>query len=498
VVPSLRLLVATLATLALGAAVGAGCGSSPAGHPPDAGAAVDAAPPDAGFPACREFAGPAVHLPAHVVGALVGADLQSPRQCAVVDAPFGTESSGPDGVVAIDGLTAGAAYIVHLTAPADLAFYVATGCATATGPSVAECLLFEDASSGPSEHGRFVATGDRAYVVVDDYSTHAPADPSFVLDVYAEECQVSTQCGGATPVCDDGRCVECDSSFACQDPARPVCDLAADADACVAGAHQCARDDAREDGDDGPIGATALAVDGSGAASLAGTLCGAPTTERDFAAFEVTSLGETWDLELAWAGSADLDLIVRDARGEVLGMSYWEQPEHVRLTYLPLGRYVVELREFVAVADPTPTDYTLTAHRTLGAGCGGDGDCATEYRNQLFRGRCDAGACVAIDGGGAVPTGGACDSGADCVAGDRCPSFYFVADAQARDRCAPTCAGDGDCAQLGDVCTTYLATNLCVAPCTADAQCPTAPDQAPTSGPWRRLRCDLPTGRCLP
>jgi hypothetical protein len=485
-------LLVALAALVTGAACGGGGpASTDAGGSP-----ADGHGPDVSYPACREFAVAPVAVPAHVLGVLAGADVLAPQGCAVVDAPFGAESRGPDAVIRLGGLTPGAPYVVHLTAAADLAFYVVTACDTATGPSAAACLLFEDAQAGPAERGRFVATGDAAYVVVDDYMTQPPADPAFFVDVYAEECQGPAQCGGATPVCDDGRCVECETGFDCVDPARPVCDSVADR--CQPGVNQCARDDAHEDADDGPAGATALVPDAGGVATLTGTLCASPITERDFARFEVTSPGDSWQLTLAWTGPADLDLQVRDAHGVLRGMSYWEQPERVRLTYLPPGTYDVELRDFSATPDPTPVDYTLTLQRTPGAPCAGAADCAAEYRDQLFRGACVAGACVDLVGGGAIPTGGACDSQDDCVAGDGCASFYFVADADTRDRCAPTCAGDADCVALGDVCTTYLTTNICVAPCRSDAQCPTAPDQVPVVGPWRQLRCDAPSGRCVP
>src|SRR5688500_20196700 len=77
-------------------------------------------------------------VPAHVIGSLAAADVQSPSQCTVVDAPYGIESAGPDAVIRIDGLVAGTAYIVRLTSTSDLAFYVATGCSTPSGPSRSE------------------------------------------------------------------------------------------------------------------------------------------------------------------------------------------------------------------------------------------------------------------------------------------------------------------------------------------------------------------------
>jgi len=156
--------------------------------------------------------------------------------------------------------------------------------------------------------------------------------------------------------------------------------------------------------------------------------------------------------------------------------------------------------EFSSSPDPTPVMYTITSHTTLGTGCTAPTDCAAEYRNQLYRGDCVAGACVEIAGNASVAVGGACDSQSDCAAGLDCPSFFFVADASTRDVCAPTCSTDNDCALLGTgyTCTTYLQHNFCVQTCTSDLQCPTVLGSPPQTGPWYQLRCQLATGRCLP
>ncbi len=467
-------------------------------------AAPDAGVPDAtidtqvSYPACHEFASLGISMPAHHAGMLDGADVESPSSCMVKDAPYGIESAGPDSVVQVSGLTPGSPYVVHVTSVADLAFYVVTGCSTPTGPSSAQCLLFEDASTGTDEVGRFIAPATSVYVVVDYYASHPPSDESFELDVYPEACSTSAQCSSGTQVCSDGECVACASSFDCKSAAHPRCDVSQHA--CTTGIDQCATDDANEPTDDGPAGATLFAPDGDGTAQRSGQICSQPSTERDYYAFEVTTLGETWDIQLAWTGTRDLDLEVVDATGHAIGLSYWEQPEHVRLTYLPLGRYYVRISEFSSSPDPTAVAYTVTTHRALGAGCTAASDCASDYRNQLFRGDCTAGACIVIDGQDAVAAGGACDSESDCAAGLDCPSFFFVANAATRDVCGPGCADDDDCAALGTdyVCTTYLHANFCVQKCTSDAQCPTVSQSRPTSGPWYQYSCEQATGRCLP
>lgn len=482
------------------AVVACGDGGKPPATP-DAPASADAgADAPATFAACAEFSAGGVPVPAHVIGQLGNADVESPATCNVVDAPFGIESAGPDRVIPLSNLTPNAPYVVKLTSSSDLAFYVVTGCGSATGPASDQCQLFEDSvGGGDPEVGRFIAGGTTAYVVVDYYASHAPPSSDFTLDVYAEQCQDTgaSQCGGTTPACFEGRCVGCVTSFDCTAAATAVC---GSNQMCTAGTDTCATDDADEPGNDGPAGATTIVLDGTGHSAIASKVCSNPRSEYDYFAFDVTSLGETWQFSLGWVGGRDLDLHVYDATGAELGLSFWEQPEQIRLTYLPLGRYYVRVREFVSTPDASAITYTLTTQRTLGSGCSSAADCASEYRNQLFRGSCSAGACVPIEGNGGIAEGGACDSQADCALALQCPSFFFVAGGDTRETCSRSCTDDTACAPLGAsfVCTTYFSNNFCVQKCSADDQCPTVISSAPVSGPWRRLTCDVPTGRCVP
>jgi len=472
----------------------AACGG---GEParPDAPPVGDA-PTDAPmFPACVEFDGTGVTVPAHVSSTLGTARVQSPAQCSDVDAPFGIESAGPDRVIPLRNLVVGTAYVVRVTSAEDLAFYVATGCSTETGPSADQCALFQDRDTAGREVGRFVATSLTAYVVVDFWESQPPSSLSFTLDVFPEQCQqASSTCSGTTPACFEGQCVACVTSFDCTFADAPVC---GSNQACGAGVDACAQDGASEPTDDGPAGATLLALDGLGAASATGQICSSPRTEYDYYAFDVTALGEAWDLGVTWTGGRDVDLSVYDAGGAELGLSFWEQPERIRLTYLPLGRYYVRIREFDSTPDSAPVAYTLSMQRTLGTACTGTADCAGEYRNQIFRGNCLAGSCVSINGGGAVAEGGTCDSESDCGASLHCPSFYFVADGDTRETCSRSCVSDAQCGS-GAVCTTYFTSNFCVPQCTENDHCPTDRSGAPSVGPWKRLTCDVPTGRCLP
>jgi hypothetical protein len=478
-----------------------GCGGEGTATPDAGPPAVDAAPPD-GFPACDEFASPVATittLPAALEGDLAGAgdDLLGPDDCAVIDAPFGMASIGADAVIELAGLTAGVEYVVRLDAPDDLAFYVATGCGSAAGPTDEECLLYVDATTELAEVGRFTAPDGPAYVVVDYWAADEPETTSFTLEVYEVGCETAAGCtAGETPVCQDFRCVGCSNDFDCTDDGRPLCDEPTFT--CVPGYSQCAGDDlaAEAGGDDGPAGATAL---GPGAA-IGANICNNPSTERDFYRFQVTQPGEHWTISLAWGAAVDLDLVVFDSEGELLGMSFYEEPEVIETTYLPAGTYYAMVDYFSSSQTSLSTPYTISATRITGDACSSPADCAAEFRNQVFRGDCVGGACQRIDGNGQRDVGERCDSDSDCVSAANCASFYFVADADDRMVCGNYCDSDADCAGLGPsfVCTTYLSDNFCVEECLIDAHCPTVPTSYPDVPPWLRFTCQTSTGRCLP
>ena len=482
------------ALLAIGLVTGA-CSKDDEPTSPDAGGLPSDDDGGSGFAACAEFSAAPVVVPATVESAVEGADVTSPLECAQINAPYGAESAGPDRVIPLVGLRVDTAYMVKLTSPEDLGFYIVSGCNTETGPASDQCLVFEDSSLGGVEAARFVATQPQAYVVVDFYASHDPESPQFELEIYAEECSSATQCGAATPACVHGRCVECETSFDCEAGAESRCDE--ETFSCEAGIDSCQSDDASEPADDGPAGARVLAVPPyGGSTTVTGKICSSPFAEDDYFAFDVTALGDTWDFTLGWTGTRDLDLKIYDAAGEPLGLSFWEQSERVRLTYLPRGRYYVEVDEFATEPDAAPVTYTLQAQRTSGAACTYDGQCAAEYRNQILRGDCSAGACIPLEGAGAVTSGGACDSESDCLDALACSALLFTANADTRATCSPTCADDAECGP-GSVCTTYFNENFCIPKCTIDDHCPTSLVDDPETPPWFRLSCDVQSGRCM-
>jgi len=492
--------------VALCATFAAACGGTTAATP-DAGAGDAPPPPDGGADAmpmaCTELSTPAITitaLPTHITGDLdnAGADMTAPIGCTTSDAPYGVQTAGNDEVVRVDGLTAGTDYVVRLVGSADLSFYVITGCSSSSGPAARECLLYEDQTTTGAEAGHFVAPSGAVWIVVDYYQSQPPTDGAWAVDVYPSQCTGDAQCSGSTPSCLDGRCVGCSTSFDCTDPSKPVCNTSTHV--CGAGTSGCSGDDSSppENGDDGPAGARALVPDAQGFTSSNGHVCNSPSTERDYFAFTVATPGEDWEINLDWSGTADLDLAVTDAAGKTMGLSYYEHAEDIVLTYLPAGTYYVAVSQFAQQAQTAATAYTLRTARISDA-CVDADDCGAEYRNQIYRGACSGGACVPIDGAGALPLGAACDSVSDCAAGSSCASFFFTANADTRDVCGAYCAHDSDCASMGPgfVCTTYLQQNFCVEKCTADLECPVSVSTVPNTPPWARLRCDKTSGHCV-
>ncbi len=483
----------TVVVVALAAAALSGCGGGTADA--DAGPGKDAggdAAVDGGLVVCD----PATILsgPGRFDGTLDGAgnDLSvGPGSCDAVDAPFGVEAQGPDQVIAVRSLEPGTDYAVRLVSAADLAFYVAGGCSGSSSLQVDQCLLFVNASKGAVESGRFTAPASgEVVVVIDQYQAQSPADGSFQVELYKATCASNDDCTAAQPACVDNRCSGCGTSFDCPTADKPVCDSISNT--CVTGFDRCVGDDGAESGDDGPAGARDITPAGAQPTVTSGSICNAPVGELDYYRFDVANDGESYEIDLDWNSSAvDLDLEVYDAAGQPYGLSLWERPEQIALTYLPAGTYYAEVNYYGQSESSTAVDYTITATRMTGTSCASATDCAADYRNQFFRGECTAGACRNIDGAGALGVGHACDQSPDCASGS-CAAFPFTADADTRSQCTTTCADDDDCAVLGSgwLCTTYLTNNICVEPCTSSQQCPVVPNAQPQSfSPWYRLYC---------
>ncbi|MBL8788556.1 MAG: PPC domain-containing protein [Deltaproteobacteria bacterium] len=205
------------------------------------------------------------------------------------------------------------------------------------------------------------------YIAVSSYEGAPTAAVAYTLtaSVFTPECTDSnTQCTTAErPVCDTENfaCVQCLSSLDCN-ATNPVCKAGNDGAPVCGVVDVCTGDDVRENGDDGPKGATTIAVTDS----VSGKICGAVETpsegEADF--FTFTSAGsENFKITLDWADTAvDLDLYILDSAGEEVDSSFENQPEVVTLNNLAAGSYYILVQSYDG-APTAATSYTLSVAR---------------------------------------------------------------------------------------------------------------------------------------
>ena len=285
----------------------------------------------------------------------------------------------------------------------------------------------------------------------------------------------------------------CSTEFDCLTADKPIC-LAG---TCAAGPSTCVGDDSAEaGGDDGPAGARSL--NGIGPVALTGSICGTPFNEADY--YKVTNLnaGRSLALNLSWSGAADLDLAAFDATGRLYGISLHQSPENVALTHLPVGTYYIRVLDSSVPGGTASTAYTITATTGVVDTCTSRADCAATFGTQVFRGVCQAGACVSAPSGGTQIPGGDCDNDSNCSTG-LCSYFPFAAGAE-RSICTVACTTTADCTLLNPTfrCTTGFAPNRCVAPCGNDLECGADPASGTVNPgqPWDYHVCTLATSTC--
>lgn len=213
-----------------------------------------------------------------------------------------------------------------------------------------------------------------------------------------------------------------------------------------------------------------------------GVICDA---ERDWFTFEVAE-GASVDAAVFNAAGADLDLLaVNVDRGGLVAVAQNQadtNPEIVRLTSLPAGRYAVGV--FGSTGGNRDVAYTLeVAART--EPCRIDRDCLNDPYP-----RCEAGRCRPVDGGGTVPLGGRCGGISDCTPdASRC----YTGSAGGHDNvCTVACVNDAGCVGLGErAYCVQVEQNLsvCQPACASDDDC----SRYRTCG--GRGQCDL-RGEC--
>ncbi len=389
--------------LALILAVIAGCG--------DNRAKAHVTPPDSS-PACVATIGELSSYPGTVTGTILGggADLSvTDGECANQTAGAFFPPIGEDVIVHLTGLTLGTMYGVGLVTNNDLGFYVTTACPPTTG-AITSCLLYSDVSLS-NESGVFTATSDEAWVIVDTSQVPSPDHGDFALTVTRAACRIDTEC---------------------TTPALPLCDSNFE---CVAGSQVCTGDDAHDDGagDDGPAGATALAMPTPGDPTIANAaVCDVPATEADW--FRVDLTGDL-GIDLRFAGANnDLDLKLLNATGQPVMTSEQDKGsfEGIAAIGLPHGTYYIVVTQYEqSPANVVAVPYTLTLSVP---------DCASSFDCTTAKPVCSAGKvcgpgpslCSGDDAGDVSPgddgPAGARDLSAGAIAAQVCSSSHFEAD----------------------------------------------------------------------
>lgn len=360
----MRKIYTSVFAVALLVACGDDSSSDPDAGADDADAAV--AMPDAAPAVCTELDSPVTTItsyPAKYAGDTTGsgADLEVAMGVCTDERTYFSQA-GDDQVIELTGLTADTVYAVNLTAVADISFYVATGCDDAAGgPAAGQCELFVDETEGGAEFGEFTAPASGSvYLIVDTFYTDPAPDGTYTLEVFEPECSVDMDCNGSplTPLCNRGRCVECITAFDCTDSGMPTCDVTVGA--CAIGYDTCTGDDANENDDDGPAGATVVAPVLNTPDVTTGAICSAPAAEGDF--YEITlAEGDDRVFVLDWATSEDLDMVLFDSAGTVLDTAFFDQPEVLRLTDVAADTYYVLVSQFDPPDTAAAASYTLTA-----------------------------------------------------------------------------------------------------------------------------------------
>jgi len=348
-----------------------------------------------------------------------------------------------------------------------------------------------------------VTVYDSAGAIVGAGNTDGAGPEAMLLDLvagtYSVEVAMSAPAGtaAATPYTLTVSVPECTDDLGCANPASPVCAVGV----CTAGPALCTGDDAGDagGGDDGPNVARNLTGAVGTPVSLAAAACNTPSTEADWYRATVAA-GQGLSLDVAFAAGLDFDIAVFDGQLRLVGLSFWERPEHVVLSYLPAGTYYIRIVRYADPAVTAAAAYTITSTRTAAQACVTRAECAADYSTQLYRGACAADGSCGFIAAGARALGAACDTGDDCDSGS-CSYTRFEADAQ-RSICTQPCVLTADCDAVGVglTCTTGFATDVCVPACATALDCGANPASGALDAgePWDYFVCTPATGVCSP
>lgn len=344
--------------------------------------------------------------------------------------------------------------------------------------------------------GGTCALGYCAFLCASDADCQTLALPHCLPPGKCFECVSDTDCKDADKShCgkDFHECLPCEDDVHCPENSRCVVESSGK-HGCVAEPVSCPSDDNREDADDVRAGATdGTPAPGKKSSQWGGAICN-KQGELDWFSFQANQ-GDTWRVQLdeGSQGAPEVRVEVVDVKGLLYGHSMYDNPHQIELTYLPAGKYFIRIKSHDFFNETLP--YLLSIEQEPG-GCQSDDQCDDSYQTQLFRARCEQGACVRLGAPSSVPAGGVCDSLLDCLPGLFCPSAVAPhgSNASQRSFCTTQCQGDSDC-PAGQLCQWQNGPYLCLPSCSTNTDCGSTSYDQPTPGlPWHYGKCLQ--GRC--
>jgi hypothetical protein len=257
-----------------------------------------------------------------------------------------------------------------------------------------------------------------------------------------DACETDFDCPRLYACVDDGRCdlVECGLDGDCAEGQRCLRSEQQNRGLCTSvPVPTCSEDDELEAND---TQAEASPID----SDYDGLICDG---NDDWFAVEVDEDGTRLNVSVEFGEGADIDVYIFDAAGNTVGAAADGEanPERAEAPYLAAGTYAVRINQFPGQRDQI-TEYSL-AISSESAGCTVEGEECLDV--VPLRTICseESGACVQLEGDGAVELGGVCDSADDCTE-DAEFCWVFEPASAGNNICTHRCSGQGDCDDVTD------------------------------------------------
>ena len=257
-----------------------------------------------------------------------------------------------------------------------------------------------------------------------------------------DACETDLDCPRLYACIDGGRCdlVDCALDEDCDDGQRCLRSEQQNRGLCTSvEIPLCREDDELETND---TQSEASPIDGN----YEGLIC---DLNDDWFSFEVAEDGTELTASVSFDEGTDIDVYIFDAAGNTVGAGTDgdANPERAEAPYLSAGTYAVRVNQFPGQRDRV-TEYSLSISTEPQA-------CTVEGEECLdvvpLRTICDeeSGACVQLEGDGAIELGEVCDSADDCTE-DAEFCWVFEPASEGNNICTHRCAGQVDCDDVPD------------------------------------------------